>query len=92
MAKLSIARENARLRAGLPVKDNMWMVGDALIGPSTVVEAMAQGKYPAISVLKHVRPKYLTNSNKGHKANILVTYDRKSGKTKTLATQILSEF
>lgn len=38
-------------RAGRTVSDRVWMVGDALSGPATVVAAMAQGKRAAQAVL-----------------------------------------
>lgn len=48
---LAVGRETARVLAGQPRRDRVWTVGDALIGPSTVVEAMAHGKQAAIAVL-----------------------------------------
>ncbi|MHB8262373.1 MAG: FAD-dependent oxidoreductase [Acidimicrobiales bacterium] len=34
-----------------PVVDRCWVVGDALVGPSSVVEAMAEGREAAMSIL-----------------------------------------
>ncbi len=91
VGKLSIARENARLKAGLPVADNVWVVGDALIGPSTVVEAMAHGKHAAVSVLEHVRPREGDKTSGKTKTNVLVIYDTRSGNTRDVATNLLSD-
>ncbi|NNM96698.1 MAG: FAD-dependent oxidoreductase [Candidatus Dormibacteraeota bacterium] len=42
--------------AQAPRGDRMWVVGDALVGPSTVVGAMAQGREAARAVLQTCRP------------------------------------
>ncbi|MHB8342625.1 MAG: hypothetical protein ACYDB7_15845, partial [Mycobacteriales bacterium] len=39
--------------AGLARAERLWVAGDALIGPSTVVEAMAQGAEAARAILDH---------------------------------------
>jgi len=90
VGNLSIARENARLRAGFPIVDNVWVVGDALIGPSTVVEAMAHGKNAAISIINHLGHKDLKPSVKT-KVKVLVAYDSRSGNTKDLAESLVSD-
>ncbi|MHB1526382.1 MAG: FAD-dependent oxidoreductase [Candidatus Dormibacteria bacterium] len=43
--------------AQAPRGDRMWVVGDALVGPSTVVGAMAQGREAAKAVLQTCRPR-----------------------------------
>ena len=48
---LALGREAARAAAGTARRDRVWAAGDILVGPSTVVEAMAQGKRAAQSVL-----------------------------------------
>lgn len=50
---LSWSREQTTNAAREPFARNIYVVGDALIGPSTVVEAMAQGREAARSVLRH---------------------------------------
>jgi glutamate synthase (NADPH/NADH) small chain len=44
VGKLALGREKARCAAAIPARDRVWVAGDALVGPSTVVEAMAQGR------------------------------------------------
>lgn len=43
--------------AQTPLDDRVWVVGDALVGPSTVVGAMAQGREAARAVLQRCRPR-----------------------------------
>ncbi len=91
VGKLTVARENARLKAGLPITDNVWVVGDALIGPSTVVEAMAHGKHAAVSVIEHIKPKNSGSSDSKTKTNVLVIFDSRSGNTKEVAASLVSD-
>ncbi len=56
VGRLALGREQARVAAGLPRRERVWFVGDALVGPSTVVEAMAQGQQAARAILHH-RPR-----------------------------------
>jgi glutamate synthase (NADPH/NADH) small chain len=51
VGSLALGRESARILAGEPRTDRVWTVGDALTGPSTVVEAMAQGKQAARGIV-----------------------------------------
>ncbi|MHB1930025.1 MAG: FAD-dependent oxidoreductase, partial [Acidimicrobiales bacterium] len=53
VGRLALGREHARATAGLARRERMWVAGDALVGPSTVVEAMAQGKRAAQAILDH---------------------------------------
>ncbi|HET7522952.1 MAG TPA: FAD-dependent oxidoreductase, partial [Acidimicrobiales bacterium] len=48
---LALAREVGVAAAAHPVGERTWVLGDALVGPSTVVEAMAQGRRAAAAVL-----------------------------------------
>ena len=43
--------------AQVPRGDRIWVVGDALVGPATVVGAMAQGREAARAVLETCRPR-----------------------------------
>jgi glutamate synthase (NADPH/NADH) small chain len=52
VGSLALGRESVRVLAGEPRTDRVWTVGDALTGPSTVVEAMAQGKEAARSIVE----------------------------------------
>ncbi len=49
----AVGLEEAQLQRG----DRIWVVGDALVGPSTVVGAMAQGREAAKAVLETCRPR-----------------------------------
>lgn len=49
---LAIGRENAGLNAEVNVADRTWVAGDALVGPSTVVEAMEQGRRAAKAIIE----------------------------------------
>ena len=57
---LALGRETGLWSAAFPVTERLWVIGDALIGPATVVEAMAQGRRAAAAfsmpVLLEVRP------------------------------------
>lgn len=48
---LALGREVGLAAAATPFHDRVWAAGDALVGPSTVVEAMAQGRRAAAAVL-----------------------------------------
>jgi len=52
VGRLALGRETARAAAGEPRSSRVWTAGDALTGPSTVVEAMAQGKEAARGILE----------------------------------------
>jgi len=52
---LALGRESAYARADMNVAERVWVAGDALVGPATVVEAMAQGRRAAQTIL-NVRP------------------------------------
>ena len=51
VGELALARETGLAAAAHPVAERTWVLGDALVGPSTVVEAMAQGRRAADAVL-----------------------------------------
>jgi len=51
IGKLVRGREVGLAAADLPIQERPWMAGDALVGPSTVVEAMAHGRRAAAAVL-----------------------------------------
>ena len=60
VGELALSREVGLSRSEFPYEDNVWVVGDALIGPSTVVEAMAQGMRAAEAIVSYHRSKVLT--------------------------------
>ncbi|MGC8461873.1 MAG: FAD-dependent oxidoreductase [Candidatus Dormibacteria bacterium] len=86
---LAMGRDVVRIEAGLGVAERVWVAGDALIGPSTVVEAMAQGRKAAQAILA-AHP-----SKQGWQlrstATVLVTYESQGGFTERVAAQIASE-
>lgn len=51
VGRLALGRELGLEAAVTPARDRVWVAGDARVGPSTVVEAMAQGRRAAQSVL-----------------------------------------
>lgn len=62
VGRLALGRETARRSAGSPRSPRLWAAGDALTGPSTVVEAMAQGRQAARGILREQprRPAWVT--------------------------------
>ncbi len=51
VGELALGREGAYVRADVSVAERVWVAGDALVGPATVVEAMAQGRRVAQAIL-----------------------------------------
>lgn len=51
IGQLALGREHARVQSALAVSERIWVAGDALVGPATVVEAMAQGRRVALAIL-----------------------------------------
>jgi len=51
IGQLALGREIAYSQASINVADRVWVAGDALVGPATVVEAMAQGRRAAQAIL-----------------------------------------
>jgi glutamate synthase (NADPH/NADH) small chain len=59
VGELALGREIAFAQAEISVADRVWVAGDALVGPATVVEAMAQGRRVAQMILNE-RPSHKT--------------------------------
>jgi glutamate synthase (NADPH/NADH) small chain len=53
---LALGREKGEAQAAYPRGKHTWFAGDSLVGPSTVVEAMAQGKVAAAAILASLSP------------------------------------
>ncbi|WP_298347541.1 FAD-dependent oxidoreductase [Ferrimicrobium sp.] len=85
---LSVGREHARARAQIALKDHIYVVGDSLIGPSTVVEAMAQGRKLGRSLLD--RSSRLAPSVVGRlrPPRVLISIDSPGGTTRALALRL----
>jgi glutamate synthase (NADPH/NADH) small chain len=90
VGSLALGREVGLLAAALPVSDRLWVVGDALTGPATVVEAMAQGRRAAAAVLdaRPARPGRADAEGSSRPRRVLVCYASAGGKTAGAAQQI----
>ncbi len=87
---LALGREVALWAAALPVSERLWVVGDALTGPATVVEAMAQGRRAAAAVLdaRPARPGRVDRARSNRSVRVLVCYASAGGKTARAAQEI----
>jgi glutamate synthase (NADPH) small chain len=74
---LALGREQGLAASSLPAAERVWSAGDALVGPSTVVEAMAQGKRAAAAVLR-ARP---SRSRGPGPRRVLVAFESRGGRT-----------
>lgn len=87
---MALKREVSLWAAALPVNDRLWVVGDALTGPATVVEAMAQGRRAAAAVLdaKPARPGRTDRAESSKPRRVLVCHASVGGKTARAAQEI----
>jgi len=90
VGRLSMGREEARVRAGLPAAERVWVAGDALVGPATVVEAMAQGRAAAHAVLSDRRIARGPSPDQSARGalRVLVAYESRAGHTERVAKKI----
>jgi glutamate synthase (NADPH) small chain len=86
VGRLALGRESALAAAAVPVNERVWVAGDALSGPSTVVEAMAQGQVAAESILRS-RP---GRDSRPGPMQVLVAYESRGGRTADTARMIAS--
>jgi glutamate synthase (NADPH) small chain len=77
VGRLALGRETGLASSSLPLQERLWAAGDALVGPSTVVEAMAQGRRAAASVLG-TRP---SRGSRQEPRRVLVGYESRGGRT-----------
>jgi glutamate synthase (NADPH) small chain len=77
VGQLALGRESALAGSALPFQERLWAAGDALVGPATVVEAMAQGRRAAASVLATI-PSHAAHSQP---RRVLVGYESRAGRT-----------
>ena len=91
---MALKREVSLWAAALPVSERLWVVGDALTGPATVVEAMAQGRRAARAVLdaSPARPDGTSGSQSSRAQRVLVCYASVGGKTARAAQDIADGF
>ena len=87
VGQLALGRENAMRTAAFPVRDRTWVVGDALVGPSTVVEAMVQGRRAASAVLDAM-PARADHHRAGERARVLVCFESSGGTTAKVARTV----
>ncbi|MHB2024032.1 MAG: FAD-dependent oxidoreductase, partial [Mycobacteriales bacterium] len=84
---LALGREVGLWAAASPVKARTWVAGDALVGPSTVVEAMTQGRRAAQAVLD-AHPSRTGRPGPGGSARALVCYESRGGRTARAAQAV----
>lgn len=77
VGQLALGREAGLASSALPFQERLWVAGDALVGPATVVEAMAQGRRAAASVLA-ARP---SRESRREPGRVLVGYESRGGRT-----------
>jgi glutamate synthase (NADPH) small chain len=77
VGRLALGREAGLAAAAMPFQERLWAAGDALVGPSTVVEAMAQGQRAATSILA-TRP---SCGPPREPQRVLVAYESRGGRT-----------
>ena len=90
VGRLALGREVGLHAASLPVRDRLWVVGDALVGPATVVEAMAQGRRAADAILSG-RPSRPGHRVPGRVRRALVCYASEGGNTAAAARTVGEE-
>ncbi|MDA8297166.1 MAG: FAD-dependent oxidoreductase [Actinomycetota bacterium] len=90
VGRLALGREVGRLSAGLGAGERIWVAGDALVGPATVVEAMAQGRRAAQSILDQ-RPTRHPHAAPGREPLVLVAYESRGGRTERAAGALAGE-
>jgi len=91
---LALGREIGLWSAAFPVTERLWVIGDALIGPATVVEAMAQGRRAADAVLdsRPARPMRSDDVRPNGRQRVLVCYESGGGRTARAAEAIADGF
>ncbi len=79
VGELALGREAGVTAAALPVAERLYLAGDVLTGPATVVEAMAQGKRAASAILAS-RPRR-PGRPRPPLGRVLVCYESRTGTT-----------
>lgn len=87
VGQLALGREVGLRAAAMAVRERLWFVGDALVGPSTVVEAMAQGRRAAASLMA-AGPSRPGRPPRARRARALVCYESRGGTTAAVARQV----
>lgn len=84
VGQLALGRETGLTASALQLQERLWAAGDALVGPSTVVEAMAQGRRAAASVIA-------TGPSCGDRREprrVLIAYESRGGNTARAAQSV----
>ena len=91
---LSLRREIGLWAAALPVRERLWVIGDALTGPATVVESMAQGRRAAAAVrdARPHRPGHVDGAESLSPQRVIVGYASLGGTTTRAAQEIADGF
>ncbi len=90
VGRLALGRDHVRVIAGLPRRERVWVAGDSLVGPSTVVEAMAQGKRAAESIIHHA-PRRPGRPRSATRTRVLVAVESRGGKTASVAAELAQQ-
>jgi hypothetical protein len=77
VGSLALGRETGLDGSAVPFQHRLWAAGDALVGPSTVIDAMAQGRRAAEAVLAA----RLNRAPDAPPAHALVAYASQGGRT-----------
>jgi glutamate synthase (NADPH/NADH) small chain len=88
---LALGREVALSAAILPEEERVWAAGDALVGPSTVVEAMAQGRRAAFGILERQPRRPGRGNGAGDRPvglRVVVATESRSGTTERIGGEI----
>ena len=86
---LALNREVALDVAAQPVSPRLWAAGDALTGPSTVVEAMAQGRRAARAIIDAGPRRPGREADPARPASrVLVCYASEGGRTAAIAKSV----
>lgn len=86
---LALGREEARRAAVLERDDRTWVIGDALVGPSTVVEAMSHGRSVAGAILDR-QPRRPSRPIQPRPAHLLLVVDHIEDERHPLAELMLA--
>ncbi len=87
IGQLVLGRATAETIAGLGIRDRLFVAGDALVGPSTVVEAMAQGRRAARAAVERRvhRPDRVPS---GVEPRVLVAWESRGGHTEAVGREL----
>ena len=90
IGELALVREIGRLSAALGTAERVYVAGDALIGPSSVVEAMAQGRRGAMAIIDHLARPHPTEQHTSS-ASVLIALDGRENDVARVADAIRAQ-